>query len=68
LRCRWIYIDKVSRELNEISFDHRLYSFRELQRMYEAHGLKVTDAYGSFTKEKFDSSMSARIIILARKY
>jgi len=67
MKCRWIYIDKASRELNEISFDHRLYSFSELQRMYEARGLKITDVYGSFAKEKFDSSKSERIIIVARK-
>jgi len=67
MRCRWIYIDKASGELNEISFDHRLYSFKELQRMYEARGLKITDVYGSFVKQKFDSSNSERIILVARK-
>lgn len=67
MKCRWIYIDKASGELNEISFDHRLYSFTELQRMYEARGLKITDVYGSFAKEKFDSSKSEEIIIVARK-
>jgi len=67
MKCRWIYIDKASGELNEISFDHRLYSFTELQRMYEARDLKIKDVYGSFAKEKFDSSKSERIIIVARK-
>lgn len=67
MKCRWIYIEKASGELNEISFDHRLYSFSELQRMYEARGLKIKDVYGSFSKEKFDSSNSLRIIIVARK-
>jgi hypothetical protein len=67
LKCRWIYIDKASGELNEISFDHRLYSFSELQRMFETCGLKIRDVYGSFTKEKFDSSTSVRIIIVAQK-
>jgi len=68
LKCRWIYIDKESGELSEISFDHRLYSFTELQHMFEARGLKITDVYGSFAKEKFDSNKSVRIIIVARKY
>lgn len=67
MKCRWIYIDKTSGELNEISFDHRLYSFSELQRMYEARGLKITNVYGSFAKEKFDSNKSWEIIIVARK-
>lgn len=67
LKCRWIYINKVSGEVNEISFDHRLYSLSELQRMHEARGLKVTDVFGSFTKDKFDSSKSVRIVIVARK-
>jgi len=67
MKCRWIYIDKASGELNEVSFDHRLYSFSELQRMCKARGLKIIDVYGSFTKEKFDSSKSVEIIIVARK-
>jgi len=67
MKCRWIYIDKASGELNEISFDHRLYSFSELKCMYEARGLKITDVYGSFTKEKFDSSKSVEIIIVTQK-
>jgi len=67
MKARWIYIDKSSGEFHEISFDHRLYSLSELKRMYAAHGLKITDVYGSLTKEKFDSNMSVRIIIVARK-
>jgi len=67
MKCRWIYIDRASGELNETSFDHRLYGFSELQRMNKARGLKITDVYGSFTKEKFDSSKSERTIIVARK-
>jgi len=35
--------------------------------MYEAYGLKITDVYGSFTKEKFDAAKNARMIIEARK-
>jgi len=67
MRCRWIYIDKMNGEVNEVNFDHRLYSFNELKRMFEARGLKITDVYGSFTKEKFDSNNSTRIILVARK-
>jgi len=67
LKCRWIYVDKASGESTETSFDHRLYSFNELQRMFEAYGLKITTVYGSFAKEKFDPSNSVRIIIGAKK-
>ena len=67
MRCRWIYIDKASGEISEIGFDHRLYSFNELRRLYEADGLKVTDAYASFGREKFDPTRGTRMIIIARK-
>jgi len=67
MKCRWIYVDKASGKINETSFDHRLYSFSELRRLFEARGLRIRDAYGSFTKEKFDASNSLRIIMLAQK-
>jgi ubiquinone/menaquinone biosynthesis C-methylase UbiE len=65
--ARWIFIDKSSGQVSEIDFDHRLYSFNELKCMFEERGLKITDVYGSFTKEEFDSGKSVRIIIVARK-
>jgi len=67
MKCRWIYVDKASGEIKETSFDHRLYSFSELRRLFEAQGLKITDVYGSFTKEKFDASNTLRIIMVTQK-
>jgi len=67
MRNRWVCIDKASGEITEISFDHRLYSFNELKRLFEAEDLRVTDAYASFNREKLDPTRGIRMIILARK-
>ncbi len=67
IRCRWIYIDKASGEISEIGFDHRLYSFSELKQLCVGEGLKVTDSYASFNKEKLEPTKGTRIIIIARK-
>jgi len=67
MKSRWVYVNKTSGEIDEVSFDHRLYSFSELQRMFEARGLKIAEVYGSFNKEKFDADKSTRIIVVARK-
>jgi len=67
MRNRWICVDKANGEISEICFDHRLYSFNELKRLFEAEGLKVTDAYASFSREKLDPSRGTRMIIIARK-
>jgi len=67
MKCRWIFIDKAGGEISEIHFDHRLYSFNELKRMFEKEGLKVTDAYASFNKEKPDPAVGLRMIIIAQK-
>jgi len=67
MRNRWICVDKANGEISEIHFDHRLYSFNELKHLFEAEGLKVTDAYASFSKEKLDPTRGLRMIIIARK-
>jgi len=67
MRARWICINKESGEINEISFDHRLYSFNELKSLYETEGLKVTEAYASFNKEELDTTRGIRMIIIAKK-
>jgi len=68
LRCKWIIVNKRTRELNEINFDHRLYDVQELKKLLECEGLITMRVYGSFKKkEDFDEAKSSRIIILSRK-
>lgn len=66
-KSRWIVIDKRTKEIHEISFDHRLYSLQELEELLSRYGITVTKVYGSFKKEEFDEANSNRIIILGRK-
>jgi ubiquinone/menaquinone biosynthesis C-methylase UbiE len=67
MKCRWVYIDKARGKTYETHFDHRLYSYTELQRMFEMCGLKTTNVYASFSKEKFDVTRSTRMVLVAKK-
>jgi ubiquinone/menaquinone biosynthesis C-methylase UbiE len=67
MKCRWIVVNKQTREIDEINFDHRLYDLRELEKLLDDEGLNTTQVYGSFKKEDFDEARSNRIIIIGRK-
>lgn len=67
IRCKWIIVNKQTREIDEINFDHRLYDLQELKELLSREGLKTAQIYGSFKKEDFDEAESSRIIILSRK-
>lgn len=67
MKCRWVYIDKANGKTYETNFDHRLYSYTELQHMFETYGLKTTNLYGSFSKEKVDATRSTRMLLVAEK-
>ena len=66
MKCRWIIVNKKTKEIDEINFEHRLYNLEELKEMLNKEGLETTQVYGAFTKEKFDD-VSGRIIVLSRK-
>lgn len=66
-KSKWIVVNKQTREIDEINFDHRLYDLQELKEMLNREGLVITQTYGSFKKESFDEAMSNRIIILSKK-
>lgn len=64
---RWIFIDKKSKKKNEITFNHRLYSLQEFQKLYKKLGLTIQEVYGSCLKEPFDQTKSRRLVIIAQK-
>ncbi len=66
-KSRWIIVNKQTKDIDEIRFDHRLYDSEELKEMLNREGLAVTQIYGSFTKERFDEATSGRIIMLSEK-
>ena len=66
-KTKWIIINKRTKEIDEVDFDHRLYDLQELKELLDREGLKTTQVYGSFKKEDFDEAESNRIIILSRK-
>jgi len=66
-KSKWIVINKQTREIDEINFNHRLYDLQELRELHSRRGLETTQIYGSFGKEDFDEARSRRIIILSRK-
>jgi SAM-dependent methyltransferase len=66
-KSRWIVVNKQTKEIDEIAFDHRLYDIQELRELLNGEGLKTTHVYGSFQKEDFDEAQSNRIIIQSRK-
>lgn len=45
----------------------RLYSLKELKKMFRANGLKITSLLGDYVGRDFDSQESERLIIIARK-
>jgi ubiquinone/menaquinone biosynthesis C-methylase UbiE len=67
IRCKRIIVNKQTREIDQISFDHRLYDMQELRELLNRKGLETAQIYGSFEKEDFDETKSDRIIILSRK-
>ena len=66
-KSKWIVVNKQTKEIDEIDFDHRLYDLQELKELFRREGLQTTHVYGSFKKEDFNEAMSNRIIILSRK-
>jgi ubiquinone/menaquinone biosynthesis C-methylase UbiE len=66
-RSKWIVVNKQTKEIDEISFDHRLYDLQELKELLNGEGLETAQVYGSFEKEDFDEARSNRIILLSRK-
>jgi len=64
---RWIFIDKKSKKINEITFNHRLYSLQEFKKLYKTLRLAIQEVYGSCLKEPFDQTKSRRIVIIAEK-
>lgn len=66
-KSKWIVVNKQTKEIDEINFDHRLYDLRELQELLQGEDLEAIQVYGSFKKEDFDEARSNRIIILSRK-
>lgn len=67
MKSKWIIVNKQTKEIDEISFDHRLYDLQELKELLSKEGLEVTQVYGSFKKEDFDEGASNRIVIVSRK-
>jgi len=65
-KARWIVINKQTKEIDEIHFDHRLYDLQELEELLSKVGLETTQVYGSFRRKNFDESKSNRIIILSK--
>jgi len=66
-KSRWIVVNRQTKEIDEINFDHRLYDLQELKELLNREGLETTRVYGSFKKEDFDEATSNRIVILSRK-
>jgi ubiquinone/menaquinone biosynthesis C-methylase UbiE len=66
-KSRWIVVNKQTKEIDEIAFDHRLYDSHELREMLDREGLVITQTYGSFEKESFEEAVSNRIILLSKK-
>lgn len=66
-KSRWVVINKQTKEIDEISFDHRLYSSQELEELLSKEGIETTQVYGSYRKESFNETKSNRIIILSKK-
>lgn len=66
-KARWIVINKETKDIDEISFYHRLYDLQELEALLNKKGLEPAQVYGSFRKDGFDEAGSNRIIILSRK-
>lgn len=64
---RWIFIDKKSKKINEITFNHRLYSLQEFKKLYKKLRLTIQEVYGSCLKEPFDQTKSRRLVITAEK-
>jgi len=64
---RWIFIDKKSKKINEITFNHRLYSLQEFKKLYKKLGLAIQEVYGSCLKEPFEQTKSNRLVIIAEK-
>ena len=66
-KSKWIVVNKQTREIDEIEFDHRLYDLQELKELLQREGLEATQIYGSFKKEDFDEATARRIIVLSRR-
>lgn len=66
-KARWIVINKYTKEIHEIKFDHRLFDLQELEELLSNEDLETAEVYGSFTKESFDEARSNRIILLSKK-
>jgi len=64
---RWIFIDKKSKRINEITFNHRLYSLQEFKKLYKKLGLAIQEVYGSCLKEPFEQTKSNRLVIVAER-
>lgn len=64
---RWIFIDKKSKKINEITFNHRLYNLQEFRKLYKKLGLAIREVYGSCLKEPFEQTKSNRLVIIAEK-
>ena len=64
---RLIFIDKKSKKINEITFNHRLYSLQEFKKLYKKLGLAIQEVYGSCLKEPFEQTKSNRLVIIAEK-
>ena len=64
---RWIIIDKKSKRINEMTFNHRLYSLQEFKELYKKLGLAIQEVYGSSLKEPFEQTKSNRLVIIAKK-
>ena len=56
-----------TKNIDEISFEHRLYDIKELEELLSKEGLKINRVYGSFQKEDLKETNSRRIIILSEK-
>ena len=65
-KAKWIVINKQTKEIDEVHFDHRLYDLQELEELLSKVGLETTQVYGSFRRENFDESKSNRIIVLSK--
>gem|GEM_PF-6687990 len=41
-----------TKNIDEISFEHRLYDIKELEELLSKEGLKINRVYGSFQRDK----------------
>jgi hypothetical protein len=66
LMSEWTVIRKNTGEVRKLQHNVRLYALSKLKPMLKKVGLKMTEIYGGYEKQRFDDD-STRMIVLAEK-